>query len=156
MMHFIDHSMDKALLLLDKETGGEAGKILAYYSNNPAGSVCHASVILYNKGWQILETCNPSLKRPENWNSEGKAGGYGYDKFSAAVSDSLHKMGLAGLHDGIKDFTFGNGNTWSEESQKIKADAIQAIKDKAIIPVYSGAGNVREAFELYFRVIEVL
>jgi len=155
-MNFIDHDMSKAMALLDPDTGGECGKILAYYSRNPAGSVCHASVILYNKGWEVLEKCNPKVKRPENWNSEGKAGGYGYDKFSAAVSSSLHKMNLAGNHDDIKDFTFGNGNSCSEESQKIHADAIQAIKDKGIIPVYSGAGNVREAFELYFRVVEVL
>jgi len=156
--YFIDHPMDKVTLLLDKVTGEEAGKIIAYYSNNPAGSVCHAMVILYQHGLDIIRGADARTlegkKRPES--EEGRAGGYGYDKYSAAVSDSLHRQGLAGKHEDINAFTFGNGNSWSEDCAKIKADAIQAIKDKKIIPVYSGSGNVREAFELYFRVVEVL
>lgn len=151
MKHFIDHAMDKVMVLLDKETGAECGKVLAYYTDNPAGSVCHACVILYYHGWEILGL-DPNADHPK---IEGRAGGYGYDKYSAAVADSLHKQGLAGIHEDINDFTFGNG-TFSDESEEIRKSAIQAIKDKKIIPVYSGAGNVREAFELYFRVIEVL
>jgi hypothetical protein len=149
--HFIDHAMNKAMLLLDKETGAECGKVLAYYTDNPAGSVCHACVILYPQGYKVI-----GIDSTDHAKIEGRAGGYGYDKYSAAVADSLQKQGLAGKHDEINAFTFGNGNTWSEDCQKIKADAVQAIKDKKIIPVYSGAGNVREAFELYFRVVEVL
>jgi hypothetical protein len=151
MRHFIDHAMDKAMLLLDKETGVECGKVLAYYTDNPAGSVYHACVILYYHGWEVLGL-DPNTDRPR---IEGRAGGYGYDKYSAAVADSLQKQGLAGKHKDINTFTFGNGRM-TVESREIQKNATQAIKDKKIIPVYSGAGNVREAFELYFRVIEIL
>jgi len=151
--YFIDHPMDKVILLLDKDTGEEAGKILAYYSTNPAGSVCHANVILYPHGWELI-----GKEAPEVRGEEGRAGGYGYDKYSAAVADSLHKQGLAGKHEDINSWTFGGkynaDNTLIPEV--ILEKRIRAIKDKKIIPVYSGAGNVREAFELYFRVIEVL
>jgi len=151
MRHFIDHAMDKAMVLLDKETGAECGKVLAYYTDNPAGSVCHACVILYYHGWEVLGL-DTNIDHPK---IEGRAGGYGYDKYSAAVADSLRKQGLVGKHDEIYAFTFGNGYM-NEESREIQKNARQAIIDKKIIPVYSGAGNVREAFELYFRVIEVL
>ena len=151
--YFIDHPMDKVTLLLDKETGGEAGKILAYYSNNPAGSICHALVLLYPHGWEII-----GKEAPEVRGAEGRAGGYGYDKYSAAVAESLSKQGLAGKHEDINSWTFGGkynaDNTPIPE--EILEKRISDIKDKKIIPVYSGAGNVREAFELYFRVIGVL
>jgi len=145
--HFIDHSMDKVTLLLDKVTGEEAGKIIAYYSNNPAGSVCHANVILYPHGWQIV-----GKEVPEVRGEEGRAGGYGYDKYSAAVADSLNKQGLGGSHDILAPWVFCN----SVDKRKSMIEAEKIIRDKKIIPVYSGAGNVREAFSLYFRVIEVL
>jgi hypothetical protein len=145
--YFIDHPMDKVTLLLDKETGEEAGKILAYYSNNPAGSVCHANVILYPHGWKIV-----GKEAPEVRGEEGRAGGYGYDKYSAAVAESLSKQGLGGDHTILAPWVFIN----SEGERQNKPEAEKIIKDKKIIPVYSGAGNVREAFELYFRVIEVL
>lgn len=150
MKHFIDHAMDKVTLLLDKTTGEEVGKILAYYSSNPAGSVCHACVILYSHGWEIM-----GKDAPENRSEEGKAGGYGYDKYSAAVADSLRKQGLGGTHEEINGFTFGD-STFSEKSNTIRKEAEKAIIERKIIPVYSGAGNVNEAFSLYFRVIEIL
>lgn len=153
MKYFIDHPMDKVILLLDKETGEESGKILAYYSNNPAGSVCHVCVILYPHGWEVI-----GKDAPETRGEEGRAGGYGYDKYSAAVADSLRKQGLGGTHDIIGPWVFGG--TYNADGTPIPEDIlnkrIQDIRDKKIIPVYSGAGNVREAFELYFRVIEVL
>jgi len=49
--------------------GGLVGKIVANYSDNPAGSVC--TVSLYQFG-QVVQTA--------------RAGGYGYDKMSDALS----------------------------------------------------------------------
>lgn len=148
MKHFIDHSMDRVLLLLDKETGKEAGKILAYYSNNPSGSVCHACVILYTRGLEILDI-DPAIDHDSR---EGKAGGYGYDKFSAAVSDSLHRQGLGLTHDQMAKFVFRNHGDDIDARNKQEVEIIASKK----IPVYSGAGNVVSAFSLYFRVVEVL
>ena len=145
LKHFIDHPMNKVLLLLDKDTGEEAGKILAYYSDNPAGSVWHAKVILYFYGCNILGIEN-------NESMEGKAGGYGYDKFSAAVADSLHKQNLGLTHDQMSKYVFRNSGD-DINARKEQEEEIIASKK---IPVYSGAGNVVEAFSLYFRVVEVL
>lgn len=63
--------------------GKSAGRIVANWSDNPAGSVCTASVMLWDdaKGWTI----NHAI---------GRAGGYGYDKLSAAIADALDEMGL--------------------------------------------------------------
>jgi hypothetical protein len=151
MKHFIDHAMHKAILLLNKKTGEECGKILAYYTDNPAGAVCHARVILYSHGWKVLGLDGSK----GNADKDGIAGGYGYDKFSAAVADSLQKMGLGCTHEEMNIATFGNG-TFGKESEEIKTKARNEIKKTGKIPVYSGSGNVREAFELYFRVIEAL
>ncbi len=144
---FFDHPMDKVILLLDKITGEEAGRILAYYSRNPSGAVCHARVILYPHGEKILG-------RPESTddNIEGRAGGYGYDKYSAAVSDCIHKMGLGCTHDQMDAFTFKMKITKKDDEQK------KWVLENKRIPVYGGTDerNVKEAFELYFRVIEVL
>lgn len=68
--------------------GKEAGKILASWSKNRAGSVCTAQVFLYNdrrirvdaKGFGVCMI--------------GKAGGYGYDKFSTAVAHALAAGGM--------------------------------------------------------------
>lgn len=68
--------------------GEQAGKIVANFSDNPMGSVCTAQVILWTGplATTMMETkSGPSL---------GKAGGYGYDKFSAAVEASLLKQGI--------------------------------------------------------------
>lgn len=69
--------------------GKQAGKIVANFSDNPAGSVCTAQVIFWtgplaNNG-PISDLKGPAL---------GKAGGYGYDKFSTAVEQSLIKQGI--------------------------------------------------------------
>jgi len=68
----------KAVALL--KDGKEAGKIIANFSDNPAGSVCTVAVILY--------THTPGTS------AMGSAGGYGYDKFSSAVYEALKKMDL--------------------------------------------------------------
>jgi len=150
MRHFIDHSMDKVTLLLDKATGEEAGKILAYYTDNPAGSVCHAKVIMYRVGDKILG-------REESDNdAEGRAGGYGYDKYSAAVADCLHKMGLSCNRGEMDAFTFHNSDDKTTGVEEKRKEQLAWIVENKKIPVYSGSGNVRQAFEIYFRVIEVL
>ena len=95
----------KAIALL--RDGKMVGKIIANFSDNPAGSVCTASVILYGRESGI-----------------GRAGGYGYDKFSSAVAGALRSMGLLAARP-------HGDNTPDGEK----------------IAVYAGAGNVREAFE---------
>lgn len=72
--------------------GEMAGKIVANFSDNPNGSVCAAQVIIWTGPLSSKEIRPVAL---------GKAGGYGYDKFSAAVSDSLQKLGLG--YDSLKD-----------------------------------------------------
>ena len=63
--------------------GDYAGKIVANWSDNPAGSVCTATMGVW--------------KGPLSYMSgTGKAGGGGYDKLSAAIADALMR---AGLHD---------------------------------------------------------
>lgn len=60
--------------------GEMAGKIVANWSDNPAGSVCTASVYVYR---------GPLAELPA---TTGRAGGYGYCKFSAAVADALSRV----------------------------------------------------------------
>jgi hypothetical protein len=57
--------------------GEMAGRIAANWSDNPAGSVCTAMVAVY---------LGPLKEMPF---VTGKAGGYGYCKFSAAVDHAL-------------------------------------------------------------------
>lgn len=63
--------------------GRVAGRIVANYSDNPNGSVCTATIHVWGGPLNNL----PSMT--------GKAGGYGYDKLEAAVSDSLRECGKA-------------------------------------------------------------
>jgi len=62
--------------------GEYAGKIVANYSDNPNGSVVTATVAVY---------VGPITDWSEG-SSTGAAGGGGYCKFSAAVSDAFHRM----------------------------------------------------------------
>lgn len=57
--------------------GQPAGRIVANYSDNPMGSVCTATVHIWT---------GPLGGMP---GSTGRAGGCGYDKFSAAVMDAF-------------------------------------------------------------------
>lgn len=84
-----------AYVLMDKKKE-IAGKIIANFSDNPNGSVCTAQVIIH----KLPKTIVPKVKR---YDSEflkdktfdapfiGKAGGYGYDKFSSAVADAMRR-----------------------------------------------------------------
>lgn len=58
--------------------GQRAGKIVANWSDNPAGTVCTAAVIL-------------SIDGGEQVSGIGKAGGYGYDKLSSAIYEALKR-----------------------------------------------------------------
>lgn len=57
--------------------GKQAGKIVANWSDNPAGSVCTATVSIWD---------GPLKELPK---STASAGGYGYDKLSACLSELL-------------------------------------------------------------------
>lgn len=126
----IDRMEDTVYILVKPGTDEKQGHIKAYYSK---GGVCYAEVVLY---------CY-NLLTGEYFRGIGKAGGYGYDKFSAAVASALHNGGMEYTHKDISAFVFG------------KVDNVQAIyaKGKKIIPVYSGTGNVFEAFSVYWTVL---
>ena len=94
----------------DRE-GAYAGRIVANWSDNPAGSVCTATVSI-NSG--------PLAFIP---NVSGKAGGYGYDKLSAAIYDALRRA---------RD---GEGEAW-----KYAYEADQEKCKGLDIPDFHGAG----------------
>lgn len=72
-----------ALVHPDSDMGGQsAGRIVANFSDNPNGAVCTATVHVWR---------GPLKELPA---TTGTAGGYGYDKFSAAVSDALTRGGF--------------------------------------------------------------
>jgi hypothetical protein len=59
--------------------GNFAGRIVANWSDNPAGSVCTAQMSIWEGPLSFIP------------NTIGKAGGYGYDKLSAAIESGLWK-----------------------------------------------------------------
>ena len=62
------------------------GRIIANHSDNPAGSVCTATV------WApCMETGEGSQSR---CCATGTAGGYGYDKLSAAIYEALGRSNM--------------------------------------------------------------
>ena len=60
--------------------GKPAGKIVANWSDNPAGSVCTATVAIWDGPCKELEKTTAS------------AGGYGYDKLSACLASILNPI----------------------------------------------------------------
>lgn len=54
-----------------------AGRIVANWSDNPAGSVCTMTLHVHSGPLSFLPTCT------------GTAGGYGYDKLSAAIQSGI-------------------------------------------------------------------
>lgn len=78
----------KALIL----EGKPAGRIVANWSNNPAGSVCTASVIIFRG--PLADCKHPKTGRGLDYGNMGKAGGYGYDKLSQAVYQCLMNAGV--------------------------------------------------------------
>lgn len=64
--------------------GKEAGRVIANWSDNPAGTVCSASVIVFH---------GPLAEYGFGYDTVGRAGGYGYDKLSQAVWQCFDKVG---------------------------------------------------------------
>jgi len=69
--------------------GQPAGSLVANFSDNPNGSVCTATVRIYAGPLKDLPIVT------------GRAGGYGYDKFSAAV-DAAMSSGITNYHEFTK------------------------------------------------------
>lgn len=80
--------------------GKEAGRVIANWSDNPAGSVCSASVIAFH---------GPLAEYGFGYDTVGRADGYGYDKLSTAVSRCFTKAFCP-----TKVLKAGNGETRAE------------------------------------------
>lgn len=129
-MNNIDKFNDVRAIALLKD-GKSAGRIIGHWSKNRNGSVCTVLVELFDHNG----------KYASGW---GKAGGYGYDKFSAAISSALIHAGLnVEDYDTLSNATFAN----NDKEREIQKKARRAIKKSGKIGVYSGAGNERKAFE---------
>ena len=91
------HVKQVSAIALYKE-GKTAGRIICNWSDNPAGSVCTAQVMLWDGA--ISEQIKQKHHKTEFLDCMlsvvmiGKAGGYGYDKRSAAISAALYKGGI--------------------------------------------------------------
>lgn len=72
--------------------GKPAGRIVAHWSDNPAGTVCSASVIIW--GGPLAQCKHPKTGKGLDYGNIGKAGGYGYDKLSQAVWQCLNNAGI--------------------------------------------------------------
>jgi hypothetical protein len=75
--------------------GKPAGRIIANWSDNPSGSVCSASVIVW--GGSLGHLKNEKTGVTFNYANVGKAGGYGYDKLSQAVWQCFENVGIETL-----------------------------------------------------------
>lgn len=64
--------------------GKLCGRLAANWSDNPAGAVCTATLVMYEG--------NPITGH--HFSSTGKAGGHGYDKLSSAVYSALVDAGV--------------------------------------------------------------
>lgn len=96
MKNIFDLKHVKAVSAVALLKGGELkGKIIANWSDNPAGSVCTAQVLLFDRETKKKRTVMLMDKETElSAIMIGKAGGYGYDKFSSAVYQALKAGGL--------------------------------------------------------------
>lgn len=89
-----------ALLL----NGKPAGKLVASWSRS---RVCHATVWVWDG--ELRDAMAQAQKNELTVPLDGKAGGYGYDKLSAAVWSGFHKCGLK-----TRKVEGGNGATRQE------------------------------------------
>jgi len=78
----------KAILL----NGKPAGRLIANWSDNPNGTVCSASVIIWSG--ELANAKNDKTGAEFNYCNIGKAGGYGYDKLSQAVWQCFNNVGI--------------------------------------------------------------
>lgn len=105
--------------------GKKAGKIVCNWSDNPSGTVCTASL---------------SIRRgplADITNAHGRAGGYGYDKRSAAIADALRRARFW-------DIIPTEEAPFSKQVEKSTKNGKRAID---IAPVNGGSGNERAVFE---------
>lgn len=72
--------------------GVPAGRLIANWSDNPSGSVCSASVIIWSG--PLAYIINEKTGKSFNGTNIGKAGGYGYDKLSSAVWECFNNVGV--------------------------------------------------------------
>ena len=87
-----------AVCLLNAKTGEYCGRIVANWSDNPSGSVCTAQVMIFgNEPSEEIKATVDANQRACKGPFIGKAGGYGYDKFSAAIYQSLKAQNLSTL-----------------------------------------------------------
>ena len=75
--------------------GKPAGRLIANWSDNPAGSVCTASVIIF--GGPLADMKHPKTGASLDYRNTGKASGYGYDKLSQAVWQCFKNAGIETL-----------------------------------------------------------
>jgi hypothetical protein len=87
-MKHVSGTTAKAILL----NGKPAGRIVANWSDNPAGTVCSASVVIW--AGALSECKHEKTGKQFNYANIGKAGGYGYDKLSAAVYQCFNNAGV--------------------------------------------------------------
>lgn len=69
--------------------GKPCGKVVANWSDNPAGSVCTAMVYVYNGTHPDFD--REPFDRPAKDVVYGKASGYGYCKLSSAIGQALRQ-----------------------------------------------------------------
>lgn len=69
-----------------------AGRLIANWSDNPAGTTCSASVIIFSG--PLAELSHPKTGKKLDYGNIGKAGGYGYDKLSQAVWQCFDNAGI--------------------------------------------------------------
>ena len=105
----LKHVKSVSAILLLKE-GKPVGKIICNWSDNPAGSVCTAQVLMYDGEISVkikekhIKTDYLDCHLPGTM--IGKAGGYGYDKRSSAIAHALQE---GGIHD-LLPVQGGSGN----------------------------------------------
>lgn len=89
------HVQSVSAYALTNDTGTIKGKIIANWSDNPAGSVCTAQVILYGiEDYECLKVKTRTVYLMDEKTELpviliGKAGGYGYDKLSSAIASAI-------------------------------------------------------------------
>lgn len=84
-----------AVCLLNAKTKEYCGRIVATWSDNAAGSVCTAVVMIYgNEPSKEIKDVVDANQKAMRGPFIGKAGGYGYDKLSSAIYEALVKLGL--------------------------------------------------------------
>jgi|WetSurMetagenome_2_1015567.scaffolds.fasta_scaffold108987_4 hypothetical protein len=75
----------------------------------------------------------------------GKANGGFYDRASTAIADACKSAGI------LADFNVCDNFVFNRDKQFATSYCLDQLK----VPVYAGNGNQKEAFSLFFDIIEV-